>query len=325
MSIAYLASARDDQGSWFQLEARAKEIVADAAASSTQVQRVYVPDKGSGGDGSSPLRPEVGAIIPALQSFSLFGDQQVVELIDPQNLLKAEAEAIAGLLANMDAELVLLIVMAKGKAPAVLDKALMAAGAVKEDFRQVRQRDAAGWLTSEARRRRIGMPAEVRDELFKVFGTDLAAISSALDQLDGTEVTLEAVKGRFKNRPDLAPWDLTDAMDRGDVAGSLRLLSDYLIHSHPLQLVGFLERDLRRKSLALSADSVAQFAEWEGARPDNFAIKNTYTKARTLSHENLAKALSTLEKVDGALKHAPEATHLVLLERLVVAFCFWYR
>ncbi len=325
MGVSYLTAARNDQGSWFQLQERAEAILKESGATSVDIQRIHVPDKGSGGEGTSPLRNEVGPIVPALQSLSLFGDRQVVELIDAQNLLKVEAEAIADLVTGMDHEMVLLVVMARGKAPAVLDKALVAAGAAKEDFRQVRQRDAAGWLTNEARKRHIQMGPEVRDELFKVFGTDLAAIASALDQLDGTEVTFEAVKGRFKNRPDLAPWDLTDSMDKGDVAGSLRLLADYLVHSHPLQLIGFLERDLRRKAMALSADSLTEFAEWEGARADNFAIKNTYTKARNLKHENLAKALSTLEKVDGALKSAPEAVHLVMLERLVVAFCFWYR
>ena len=59
-------------------------------------QRIDVPDRGAGESSEGQLRESVQAIVPALQSGSLFGDSDGVFVVDAQNLLKGEATVVAG-------------------------------------------------------------------------------------------------------------------------------------------------------------------------------------------------------------------------------------
>lgn len=288
------------------------------------VVRVDAPGRGGGEESAGGLRPALEPAVPALQSGSLFGGAQGVLIVDAQNLLKNEAEVIAELVDNL-ADGVKLAVVTVGSVPAPLSKSLKSAGD-SVTVKKMRERDAGEWLAAEVKARKLGLDREAREALLHVFGSDLAGLGQALDQLELSEAPLDsvAIRERFKTRPDEPVWLYADAVAAGNVGDALRRLSDFLTHSHPLQLLAFLENDLRRRSLALAAPDLETLAEWSGVRSDHYPIKKAWNARNRTSESELVKALDAISRADHHLKSASEETHRVTMERLTVALCRWY-
>jgi DNA polymerase III delta subunit len=289
-----------------------------------QVVRLDVPGRGAGDEGEGSLRAELEPMIPLLQSGSLFGEREGLQLVDAQNLQKAEAEILSELLEGADLDATEVVLISAGALPRSL------AGVVKQRGETVKvakiwERDVAGWLASEARSRKIDMDRGAVEALVQRYGTDTAGMSRALDQLAeiGGMVTADIVLVRFRNRPDEPPWHITDAIGRGDVGEALRRLSDFLVHGHPLVYLATLESDLKRRSLALAAPNEATFKEWAGSGTDR-QLGIVWRNRGRVKESSLRSAQQALLKADRVVKSQPEDVHRVTLERLTVAMCRWY-
>lgn len=270
------------------------------------------------------MRTDLDAVVPALQSGSLFGGREAVLVVDSQNLLKAEAEIIAELLADLPAGLHVALT-SSGALPGPL------AGVVKEvgevvTVKKIRERDAGQWLAAEMKRRKLRLPAEAQTALIQRFGTDLAAMGGALDQLEMADElpSADELIERFRTRPDEPVWLYADAVSSGNVGEALRRLTDFLAHSHPLVLLAYLENDLKRRAMAASAPDLATFAEWSGTSPDHYPTKKAWNARARTSDSELRKALDAISRADQHLKSAPEDTHQLTMERLTVALSRWY-
>lgn len=302
---------------------RAKALLEQAGAD--QIDRIDVPGRGGGEEGDGVLRPEVERVVPALQSGSLFGGRRGVLVVDAQWLHRAEAEIIAELLPGVDGGAMVVCFVAAGSIPAPLGKAIRDLGE-STTVRAIRERDAAEWVRDAARRRRIRLRPDAVAALVQRFGSDIAALGRALDQLsvaDG-EIDAEQIIARFRNRPDEPMWHYADAVAGGDTGEALRRLADFLTHGHPLQLLAFLQSDVRRRALAAAAPDLDTLAEWLGARPDHFPVKKAWGGRGRTGDDDLRRALDALARADLALKTAPEPTHRPTMERLTVALCRWY-
>jgi len=288
--------------------------------------RIDVPMRGGGEDvEESGMRSGVAGVIPALQSGSLFGASSGCLVVDAHHLMKAEAEVLAELVANLAQDgSVVAVFVAEGAIPAPLGRALEEI-ADTITVVQVTERTAAGWLATAARQRGLKLDGEAAGSLIQRFGTDLGALGGALDQLavDGEPITAESVRDRFRNRPDEPMWHIADAIVAGDTGQALRRVEDFLIHGHPLQLLAFLQNDVRRRCLAAATDDYDTFVERDGGRR-GYAMEKVWKQRRQAKAANLRRALGALARADLHLKTTPEATHLVTMERLTVALCHWY-
>lgn len=295
------------------------------AVGAEEVERVDVPGRGAGEDGGGALRVEVERLVPALQSGSLFGGRRGVLIVDAQHLQKAEAEVLADLIDGFDAATTTVVLVSAGALAAPVAKVVKAQGEV-HSVRKMRERDALGWLREASRDRRVSIDPEAAAALIQRFGSDIAALGQALDQLASVDepITTELVTMRFRNRPDEPMWHLADAIDSGNVGEALRRLADFLTHGHPLQLLSFLENDLKRRSLAASAPDIETFAEWMGASPDHFPTKKAWKARGNASQDDLRRALDAIARADLWLKTMPEVTHRLTMERLTVALSRWY-
>jgi DNA polymerase III delta subunit len=303
---------------------RAYEALNEAGVDS--VDRIDVPGKGAAGEeAEAGWRADVAGMVPALQSGSLFGGRRGLLLVDAQNLLKAEAEAAADLIEVLDGSTTVVCFVSAGPLPAPLGKVVERLGE-RLTIKKLRERDALEWLTGAARERRVTLGAEAAAALVQRFGSDIASLGQALDQLALVEgpITAAEVAARFRNRPDEPMWHYADALGEGDTATALRRLADFLAHGHPLQLLSFLEGDLRRRALALAAADIATFAEWIGQSASQFPVQKAWKARNRTSPELLHRALDALARADLQIKSMPEATHRLTLERLTVALCLWY-
>lgn len=306
--------------------ARADELLAENGVAAESVVRVDVPGRGAAVDdeGDGALRVEIGPIVPALQSGSLFSGTSGVVVVDAHALRTAEAGAVVELLEAAPGTAVVVFV-SSGSVPAILVKAVKNLGRV-ETVKKLRERDATGWLKDAASERSVQMKADAAAALVQRFGSDVASLGQALDQLatvDGV-ITRDTVLARFRNRPDEPMWHYADAVANGDVALALRRLADFWIHGHPLQLLGFLENELRQRSLAAAAPDIDTYAAWLARKPTEFPVKKAWRRRNATSDSELAAALDAMRRADETLKTAPIETHRVTMERLTVALCRWY-
>ena len=213
---------------------RATAIFEQLEVQPADTVRVDVPGRGASEtvERESAVRGEVEPVLPALQSGSLFGGRQGLLVVDGQQLLKGEAEIIAELLQGSD---VVVVVVSAGAVPSPLSKVLKGGETIK--IEKLREKDAAAWLSGEIRTRKMKIPPEARQALLQRFGSDVAAIGQALDQLTGeASIDRSTILARFQNRPDEPMWHLADAISAGKVGEALRRLADFLTHGHPLQL-----------------------------------------------------------------------------------------
>lgn len=290
------------------------------AEGAADIIRIDVPGRGEEGGGA--LRLELEPLVPALQSGSLFSDLQGVEVIDAQNLLAAEAGVVADLLLALNADAVRVAFASFGALPPALAKTMTSLAQV-EEVKKLRERDAAAWLATEIGERGLSLDGEAAAALLQRFGSDVAAMEQALDQFTGEKVTAKAVLNRFRNRPDEPMWHYFDAVVAGDVGEALRRLADFLTHDHPLQLLGYLEGEIRWQSIASSAADLAGFAAAVGARETDRRVAKVWRRRGTMPDSQLARALEALVKADRILKSAPDDLHQVTMERLTVALCRW--
>lgn len=302
---------------------RAARLLEQAGVSETV--RIDVPPRGADEPGEGGvLRSGVEPIIPALQSGSLFGDRLGVEVMDAQLLQKAEAEVIVELLDLIDPNAVAVVFVSGGALPSALAKKVKADGEIVK-VRKLREQDAGDWLFAEIKQRGLRVRPDAVAALLRKFGSDVGSLARALDQLDGLpEVTIDEVDRRFANRPDEPIWLYGDAVAAGDVGQALRRLSDFLVHGHPLQLLAFLERDLRHRAMAASAPNLETLAEWLGQPSSSYPVKKAWQNRSKVSDSALTRALDALARADRIMKTSPTELHQLTLERLTVALCRWY-
>lgn len=294
------------------------------------VVRIDVPGRGQRGQNQDddetegPLRSALEALVPMLQSASLFGDKQGAMVVDAQSLNAAESALLAELLGMADPEAVAIALISFGSLPASLAKVVKAEGETVT-VRKMWERQAGEWLSEEVRRRGLTLEAGAADALLQRFGTDIASLGGALDQLHEHrgKITRELVLDRFRNRPDEPLSHYLDGLASGDVGESLRRLNDFLTHGHPLTLLATIENELRRRSLTSVAPDEQSLRQWLGGRADDRRIARLWRDRGRIKDSALRRSLDALVRAERAMKSQPEELHRVTLERLTVALCLW--
>ena len=188
------------------------------------------------------------------------------------------------------------------------------------------ERQAGQWLDKEIRNRNLVFEQGAAEALVQRFGTDTAAMSGALDQLreHRGKITAEQVLARFKNRPEEPLFLYLDAVEKGNAGEALRRLADFLTHGHPLQVIGAMDGDLRRRSLAAAAPDRETLFQWLKAKPSDRRADRLWRMRGRVADSTLRRAQSAVLRADRVLKTEPEDTHRVTMERLTVAMCRWY-
>lgn len=285
-----------------------------------QVVRIDVPGRGAGEEGDGVIRGDLEPMIPLLQSGSLFEERQGLELVDAQNLQKTEVETLIELIAGADLSTIEVVLIFAGAVPKPVKDLNGQTFSVKKMW----ERQAAQWLDAELRERGLDIDKSAAQALMKRFGTDTASMGQALDQLEEStgRITADVVLGRFKNRPDEPAWNITDAIEKGDVATALRRLSDFLVHGHPLVYLAALETDLKKRALAAAAPDQGTLQQWVGGSERQLA--RLWSQRGKVRESSLRRAQQALVRADRVIKTHPEEVHRVTLERLTVAFCRWY-
>src|SRR5438270_846669 len=164
--------------------------------------------------------------------------------------------------------------------------------------------------------------------VYLVRGDDPVLTGDAVRQLvadlvgdDDPALAVEELAGDdYGEAGGVAPWDLTDAIDRGDTVAALENLHRLLgAGRHPLVILASLHnhyaRILRLEGSGAADEKAA--AEMLGITGSTFPARKALSQARRLGHDAAARAITLLADADLALKGSIEWPDGLVLEVLV--------
>lgn len=213
--------------------------------------------------------------------------------------------------------------------PKSLTDAVTAAGGVVVDTAPGSGKAQAGWIDEHLAASSVRLDPGARRLIADHIGSEPGRLPGLLATLEGAfgegaSVGREDVAPYLGEAGDVAPWDLTDAVDAGDVPRSLEVLNRMLVGGgrHPLQVMATLTnhylRMIRLDDPAIRGDKAA--AEVLGIKGSTFPAKKALDGARRLGSDRLARFGALLAEADldlhGAKAWPPELVVEVLVARL---------
>jgi DNA polymerase-3 subunit delta len=192
-------------------------------------------------------------------------------------------------------------------------------------------RDGKGWLDGKLKGAPLQFDPSARGILSTHLGEDLGRLPALLEVLvasygEGARIGAEQLAPFLGEPGSVAPWDLTDAIDRGDTQVALEALHRLLDAGdrHPLVMLAVLHRHvasiLRLDGAAVTTE--AQAAELLGIAKgrSTFPAKKALATGRRWGTDGVARAVQLLADADvdlrGESTWPPEAVLEVLVARL---------
>ena len=277
---------------------------------------------------------ELAAAVDAAQTLPFLTDRRVVVARHLGRFSNAEAQApLLAYLGEPVATTSLVLVWEKSPEagarlaalPPKLKKALEAAGAETIDHEPpARQRE--DWVGDHFSARGIKLDAAARKLVSERLGENAGAVVEVIERAVGVHGPgahlhaddLEPLLGEAGGVP---PWELTDAIDKGDTAVALDRLSRMMHggHRHPLQIMatlhGHYARMLRLDGAGVGNEKDA--AQVLGLRGSTFPARKALTQANRLGSAGIQRAIGLLAGADVDLRGAQAWPEELVMEVLV--------
>ncbi len=214
------------------------------------------------------------------------------------------------------------------KMPPALTKAITAAGGevVETD---AASRNMSGWVGEQFAAAGLDIEPTVREKIVKTIGEDGGAVVGIIERLKGaftpgTRLRLADVEPFIGPAGGVPPWDLTDAIDKGDVTLALDRLQRMMGAGdrHSLAIMATLQSHYLRmvKLDGANVRSEKDAAALLGMKGSTFPAKKAMNQARKLGSPGVRRALALLAAADvdlrGARAWPQELTMEVLVARL---------
>jgi DNA polymerase III subunit delta len=265
--------------------------------------------------------------LDAAATMPFLTDRRVVVLRDLQNVPTNEHELLIGYCADPPPWAGLVLAGVGGKlAKKVLD-ALKAAGAIiVSSDAPTRAADRTDWIAEHIGARDLKVDAAARTLIGDTLGQDLGRLGGLLDTLEssfphGAKLGVNDVRPFLGEGGDVPPWELTDAIDRGDTAVALQRMRRMLEagERHPLQLMATLHAHYARmlKLDGLEGLDEKSAATVLGLKGSTFPAKKALDQSRRLGHDGVRKAIGHLADADLDLRGAKDWDPVLVMEVLV--------
>lgn len=269
---------------------------------------------------------ELREVVDAAQTAPFLTERRVVVARDVGRFAVDEVAPLLRYLAEPLDSTDLVLVGGGGRLPKAVTDAVKAAGGTVVDTappskKQERQR----WVELQAAEAGLRLDAGALALITTWLGEDAGRISGLLDTLVstyGTERGLRAtdVTPFLGEAGDVPPWDLTDAIDRGDTTTALSLLHRMVGagERHPLVIMAILHTHysrLLRLDGAETHDEPAA-AALLGLKP-GFPVRKALELYRRLGSAAVQRAIQLLARADLDLRGAREWPDSLVMEVLV--------
>lgn len=242
-------------------------------------------------------------------------------------------EEVAPLLAYLDDPLpttALVLVAGGGRTAPKLIAAVKAHGQVRGT--SVTSREASGWIRDRIRRAPVRLDAAAESLIEAHLGEDLSRLGAILEVLAAAHPSEgrlgpDDVAPYLGEAGSVAPWDLTDAIDRGQTEVALALMHRMLEagERHPLVVLSTLHRHVasmvRVDSPAISNEADAAAAMGIARGRSTFPAKKALSSARQLGSDGVREAIGLVAEAELALKGKIDWPAELVLEVLVARLC----
>ncbi|CAN5724514.1 hypothetical protein BH10ACT1_BH10ACT1_29340 [soil metagenome] len=196
------------------------------------------------------------------------------------------------------------------KLPPTLTKAVTAAGGAIVDG-DPQGKNLGGWVADQFKAAGLDVDPRVRDKVVSTLGEDSGALIGLIERLKGafppgSRLNLDDVEPFLGPAGGVPPWDLTDAIDGGDVAKALDKLSRMMSGGdrHPLAIMATLQshyvRMLRLDGSGVRGEKEA--AQLLGLKGSTFPAKKALTQGKRLGGPGIRRAVGLLGDADLDLK-----------------------
>lgn len=269
---------------------------------------------------------EVRAVVDAAQTSPFLTDKRVVVA---RGLGRFNADDVASLTAYLDDPLPsteLVLVAGGGRMAKALTDALKRAGATTiNTLPPSRASERTGWFDDQIKAVGLKLEPQATKLLATWLGEDAGRLQGILDTLHSTygddkKLTSADVTPFLGDAGGIPPWDLTDAIDRGDTTVSLQLLHRMIRAGdrHPLQVMSILHAHYT-KLLSLDGSGArdeASAAAAMGIKP-GFPAKKALDQYRKIGGGAVTRAIGLLAQADLDLRGAKEWPEELVMEVLV--------
>jgi len=268
---------------------------------------------------------EMRAVVDAAQTPPFFGGHRVVVAHDVGRFLTADAGPLVAYLTDPLESTRLVLVAGGGQLSRAITDAVRKVGHVV-DAGLPTGRNRSAWLAARIKEGSVRLDGAAVDLAGRHLGDDLGRLRSLLETLAvaygaGARLGPEEVAPFLGEAGGVAPWELTDAIDRGDTAAALTTLHRLTAGGgrHPLVVLATLHTHFARILRLDGADSPDETAAAQllGMTGSTFPAKKALLQARRLGSAPIARAITLLADADMALKGSTEWPGDLVLEVLV--------
>ena len=264
-------------------------------------------------------------LVDAAQTPPFLTDRRVVVGRDIELFTKAAQVApLVDYLADPLPTTSLVLVWSGGRIPKSLTEAVTASGGVVVDTNPGRK--LAGWIDEQVAAAGLRLDRAATDRLADWLGDDPQRLVGVLGTLSGSfgqgaRLGVDDLEPFLGEGGGVPPWELTDALDRGDI----RLALDKLHRMtegggrHPLQIMATLQNHYGRM-LVLDGAAVTgekDAAQVLGLKGSTFPARKALTQTRKLGHDGVVRAIDLLAAADLDLRGGKAWPDGLVIEVLV--------
>lgn len=273
---------------------------------------------------------DIVAVIDAAQTPPLFTPVRVVVLRGLGDLTASPLGVLTDYVKAPSPTTELVLVSHGGRLPKALTQAVEAAGGVVTTVGVPTGRARQQWFDTELAASGLRFEPAAAQAVWQWLGDEPSRLAGLFDTIrsafgPGARVALDDVEPHLGEAGGVPPWELTDAIDRGDTGRAIEVLHRLLRagERHPFQILATLHAHVGRIARldGSGAHDPATAATMIGLRPQqSFQAKKALEAQRRWGSASTAKAVGWLAGADvdlrGGTDWPPELVLEVLVARL---------
>lgn len=269
---------------------------------------------------------ELRAVVDAAQTPPFLTASRVVVARDIGRFNADELEPLLRYLQDPLDTTDLVLAAGGGRMAKSLSEAVKGAGAdVLDTTAPTRARDRTAWIEQQIAAAGLRIDGGALQAVAGWMGEDAGRLQGVIDTLvstygTGHKLKADDLKPFLGEAGGVPPWDLTDAIDRGDTTLSLTLLHRMTGSGdrHPLQVMAILHGHYTRllKLDGSDASDEASAARVLGIKP-GFPARKALDQYRRLSGTGVSRAISLMAQADLDLRGEKDWPDSLVMEVLV--------